>query len=313
MRHAPAGSFRILVVDDDALTRMLLRDHLETDGHEVIAVDSAVKAMAVIDCTPVQIVVADWLMPGVSGLELLRWVRGQRLNRQPHFVMLTANTAQERLVEAFDAGVDDFLRKPLNDVELRARMQAWTRLVSLQDQAKHLTDELTAANAKLAAQASSDELTGLANRRFAMQQLESCVHLAARHGHPLACALIDVDHFKLFNDQHGHAVGDRVLKHLADLLTQNARASDVRCRLAGDEFLVILPHTSLQEGTAWANRFCANLESSTLLHRNLELPITVSIGVAQWLASMTVEQLLESADRALYDAKDSGRAVVRLR
>jgi diguanylate cyclase (GGDEF)-like protein len=303
-------SFRILVVDDDPVTLALLRDHLETDGHDVVSVESAAEAIAVLTSEPVHIVVADWLMPGMNGLELLQWVRRFDLPRQPHFVMLTANTGQERLVEAFNAGVDDFLTKPFNEVELMARLQAWTRLVSLQEEASRLTSELRHANEQLVAIAASDDLTGLANRRSAMQQLDQGIHLANRHGHALACALIDVDKFKQFNDRFGHAVGDSVLKHLAAVLKESTRGGDVCCRLGGDELLVILPHTSLDDALSWAGRFTAQLADSPLRVKGQDLKLTVSMGVAQWAHPQNAEQLLEAADRALYDAKDNGRAAI---
>ncbi|HEV7299398.1 MAG TPA: diguanylate cyclase [Tepidisphaeraceae bacterium] len=310
MRRTATTSFNILTVDDDAVTRALLHAHLLAAGHGVISVESAAMAMAVIETEPVHIVVADWLMPQMSGLDLLRWVRQRPLTPQPHFVMLTANTGQEQLVEAFDAGVDDFLSKPFNEVELMARLQAWTRLVALQKEANQLAGELRGANELLVQLASRDDLTGLTNRRAAMEQLESCIGLARRHGHPLTCALIDVDHFKEFNDVHGHATGDYVLKHLAQVLRRSTRATDVSCRIGGDEFLVILSHTSLDAAKAWATKFADTLAVTPVQHKQLALSVTVSIGLKCWTPSTTIDELLDSTDRVLYEAKGAGRGVV---
>lgn len=307
----PKTPFRILIVDDDAVTRALLQDHFAGGEQEIVAVASAAAAMAVIESAPVQIVVADWLMPQVSGLDLLRWVRRRGQHSQPHFVMLTANTGREQLVEAFTAGVDDFLTKPFHEAELMARLKAWTRLVTLQDEASRLADQLRAANRQLVEIASNDELTGLANRRSARQQLEGLIQLASRHGHSLTCAWLDVDHFKHFNDRHGHAVGDRVLKHFADLLLRSTRSTDVCCRIGGDEFLVLLPHTSLPAASCWAEHLTHSLAITPVHHKDLTLPVRVSIGLANWVPPMTVDELLEAADRMLYDAKDAGRGSIR--
>lgn len=301
---------KILIVDDDDVTRALLYDHF-TAGGDVVAVESASRAMEIIEREPVQIIVADWLMPDISGLDLLQWMRQRDVSCQPHFVMLTANTGQERLVEAFNAGVDDFLSKPFNETELMARLKAWTRIVTLQSEAQRLTEELRAANNRLQTLASCDELTGLANRRSAMQQLLSCSSLSARHGHPLSCALIDVDHFKRFNDRHGHATGDQVLRHFADVLRSSTREGDMPCRIGGDEFLVILPHTSLGAASIWAEHLTTQLANSPLIYKELILPVQVSIGLAQWASPMIPDELLEAADQMLYTAKNAGRRAVR--
>src|SRR5207237_1961103 len=173
---------------------------------------------------PVHIVIADWVMPGLNGLDLCRWMRWQQFEHPIHFVMLTVHSDQARLVEAFEAGVDDFLSKPLKQDELLARMRAWSRFIRLQEDlaqqhqtAQRLNEEfetvnnqLAIANLQLAAMALQDDLTLLPNRREAMRRLEEQWCISRRYGLPLSCAMIDVDRFKQFNDIHGHAAGDAV-------------------------------------------------------------------------------------------------------
>lgn len=302
----------ILIVDDDAIVRTLLREHLISSGHDVIAVASAAEAMRAIETNPVRIIIADWLMPELSGLELLRWVRKLTVRPQPHFVMLTANTGRDSLVEAFNAGVDDFLSKPLNDSELLARLKAWTRLTVRQTEASQRTEELLVSNKQLSEIALSDELTSLANRRSAMKHLNSCIERASTLGGGLSCAMIDLDHFKQYNDLHGHATGDEVLKYFANMLRLSTRSTDQCCRLSGDEFLVILPHTPLEAASSWAHQLAAALAKSPLHHKELTLTVRVSMGLADWRPSMNADELLEAADRMLYDAKKAGRGAVRV-
>ena len=174
-----------------------------------------------------QIVVIDWIMPVMDGPSLCRWIRGRTPQQLVHVVMLTIYSEKTKLVEAFDAGVDDFLTKPIHEGELLARMHAWTRIISLEEDlasqgkaAEVRGNELANLNARLAHLAAFDELTGLPNRREAMKHLEEKLSLSKRYGHPLACAAIDVDHFKWINDGLGHAAGDWLLRQLSQSLAQ---------------------------------------------------------------------------------------------
>jgi len=309
---------RTLVVDDDPISRAILEDHVAAAGHDVFSADSAARAMYMLERTPVHIVIADWIMPGVSGLDLCRWVRGQKLPRATHFVILTVLSDKERLVEAFDAGADDFLSKPFHESELLARFRAWTRLVTLQDElaVRHqeslrLTSELISLNKKLSELAIRDELTGLENRREAARRLEEHTAIATRYGRSLTCAVLDVDQFKQFNDSHGHSVGDQVLKHVATILKHSVRAVDMVFRLGGDEFLVLLPDQSIENALIWAERFRQAVSTQPLSASLVSHNITVSIGLAEHSsATETAASLQDAADSALYAAKRGGRNAV---
>jgi diguanylate cyclase (GGDEF)-like protein len=275
--------------------------------------------MYMLEHAPVHIVVADWVMPDVSGLDLCRWVRGRQLPRSPHFVMLTVLNEQDRLVEAFEAGADDFLSKPFQEAELLARLRAWTRLVNLQEElaARHqesmrLTSELIALNKRLSDLATRDELTGLGNRREAMHRLDEHLSLAARYQHPLTCASVDVDQFNRINDSRGHAAGDRVLRELAETLLATTRSTDLCFRMGGDEFLVLLPHQTLADAAGWADRFRAAVAARPFSHNDVPMDVTVSVGLAaHGPSAATPDHLLDAADAALYAAKRDGRNAVR--
>jgi two-component system cell cycle response regulator len=305
-------SLNILIVDDDPISMAILREHLAAAGHDVLCADSAAGAMYTLERLPIHIVIADWVMPEVSGLDLCRWVHSRALARIPHFVMLTVLSDKARLVEAFDAGADDFLSKPFHEAEFIARLRAWTRLVNLQDQlcarnedAQRLTTQLLEVNRKLADLATRDELTGLPNRRQADRRLAEQIALAQRHGQAFSVALLDIDHFKQFNDSFGHLTGDEVLKHVASVLSRSVRASDTVFRIGGDEFLVIFPLQQHRDGAAWSERFQQELAEVPLVYKDHALSIACSVGLAEYSAAQeNSAALLEVADRALYAAKN---------
>lgn len=314
--HQP---LRIIVVDDEPISRTILEEHLAAAGHDVFCAESAAEAMYTLERAPVHIVVADWLMPGVTGLDLCRWVRGRELPRSPHFVICTALQERDHLVEAFEAGADDFLTKPFHEAELLARLRAWTRLVTLQDElaARHqessrLASELITANRRLSELATQDDLTGLGNRREAMRRLAEHLAVAVRYGQPLTCASIDIDNFKLFNDTHGHLAGDAVLRHVAGVLQRTTRSADLCFRMGGDEFLVLLPHQALADAARWADRFRATVAVNPCRYNDVHMDLTVSVGLAdQTPAAETPDAVLDAADAALYAAKRAGRNTTR--
>jgi diguanylate cyclase (GGDEF)-like protein len=284
---------RILVVDDDVVSRTMLDEHLSAAGHQVLLASSVSEAIEVFERETVQIVIADWLMPQATGIELCQWVRQRHSAAPIHFVMLTVLSEKARLIEAFEAGVDDFLSKPLHEGELLARLRAWTRIVTLQEQ--------------LAEQATRDELTCLPNRREAIRCLSDHWSIAIRYDRPLSCAVVDVDNFKQINDSAGHGVGDAVLRHLASLLSASVRASDTVFRIGGDEFLVLLPDTTEAEALQWADR-----SRETVAAHPDGIRTTISIGVAQREKAMQDwREMVEAADAALLAGKRDGRSITR--
>ncbi len=305
-------SLRVLVVEDDATTLMLLEATLQAAGHSVVSARNGVEALSLIAQQPPQLVVSDWLMPEMDGLTLCRHLRANDAWRNIYMVILTAQENPDRLIEAFEAGVDDYLVKPISPKIFFARLRAAQRVIQMQaeladdrEQLQRLANELTAANQRLQQLALTDVLTGLPNRRAAMQRLEQEWSSTRRNHRPLVCMIVDIDHFKSINDKFGHPVGDLALKNTAQMLRQAARAQDLVCRFGGEEFLVICPDTDIAAAYQGAERLRQQVALMTVTGVTA---LTISIGVAEAGGDMaTPDELLSRADKCLYAAKQAGR------
>lgn len=306
---------RVLIVDDEPTDLRLLHKHLELAGYEVLTATDGLEAMKILHAEGPQLVITDWMMPEMDGIEFCRAVRCSELVGIVYIIILTAHSDKDRLVEAFQAGADDFLSKPFHRQELSARVKAGMRIVSLESElamerrALHKTNaELTVLNSQLDRLATTDALTGLFNRRVAVQKLDELWEAAVRYDQPLACILLDIDHFKRFNDTHGHDVGDAVLRHVASALRQHTRGCDPLCRIGGEEFLVLCPSTTAAEASNGAERLRRAVESSALTCDGVKLAVTMSAGVSERNSTTAGSgELLKSADTALYAAKQAGR------
>jgi diguanylate cyclase (GGDEF)-like protein len=307
---------RVLVVDDDRSMRALLERMLVAAGHHVVSASNGVEALSLIEKERPQLIVTDWLMPQMDGIALCRELRSKPENRSIYVIIITMQESSDKLVEAFEAGADDYLNKPITPKVFFARLRAGQRVVQLQEelafdreQLMRFSAELSAANERLQGQALSDALTGLPNRRFAMERLEQEWALTKRGDRALSCLMVDVDHFKSINDRYGHQVGDDALKLVADTLRRAARTQDVVCRYGGEEFLVICPDTDAQAAVLCAERLRTNIAAQGLrLQGGGEHKMTVSIGVAEKSETITsLEALLIRADDNLYAAKEAGR------
>ena len=320
-------STRILVVDDDPAWVKLLEKHLTDEGHEVLTAQNGREGMRVVPEQGPQLVITDWLMPEMDGLEFCRALRAHEGVPFVYVIIVTAQREKERTLEAFQAGVDDFLTKPVQKDEILARLWAAQRIIQLQTDLDrqyrevHLVNakmalaarELEAANEKLHQLATTDELTGLLNRREAMNRLAEHWASTERHGEPLACIMVDIDHFKGFNDQYGHAFGDLVLKETSHMLQNTTRIEERACRIGGEEFLIICPKATVQEAAEGAERIRRAVEAQAIRCGRLKLTVTISLGVAERTAlTATCDDLLRAADEALYAAKAGGRNTVRM-
>jgi two-component system, cell cycle response regulator len=254
-------------------------------------------------------------MPGMDGITLCKSLRETMLGRSMYIVVLTSFEDVGRLVEAFDAGADDYLRKPISARVLLARLRAGQRVLQLHDELdrdreemRRVAADLAIANRRFQEAALTDALTGFPNRRYALDRVEQEWAAAKRTGRSFACLLIDVDHFKQVNDTYGHDIGDKVLRHTADMLKQSARVHDALARLGGEEFLVVCPDTDAKGAYICAERLREAVASALYVDGSLSLSVTVSIGVAVWSKDMpTSEALIKSADQAVYFAKEAGR------
>lgn len=306
---------RVLVVEDDRVMSALLASKLERAGHTVFTACDGVEALAMVARHQPQLIIADWLMPNMGGIGLCRKLRETAEHQDVYFIVMTAQEDSDKLVEAFEAGVDDYLVKPINTKIFFARLRAGMRVVKLQQELaadrEHLlriSNDLRLANDRLRHLALTDELTSLPNRRAAMERLEQEWALTQRGNRELACLMVDVDHFKAINDKLGHPVGDIALRHVAHVLRLSARAQDVVCRFGGEEFLVICPDTDAGSAYQCAERLRLQVAGAAVGDVSPAVRVTVSIGVAvKTVAMRSLEELLSRADRHLYAAKQAGR------
>jgi diguanylate cyclase (GGDEF)-like protein len=315
----PVGQqHRIIVVEDEPATRKLLQRQLSSAGYDVTAYTDGRAALDPITAMNSGIVLADWSMPEMDGLQLcgaIRELEAMQALGNIYFILLTANDSKEQTIAGLDAGANDYLTKPYHQGELLARIQVGARMLKLQEELLQRTIEFQKANTQMAILtrrleelANTDTLTGLANRRCLFDRFADLWQLAARHGHPLSCVMFDVDRFKLTNDSFGHDAGDQVLREVADALRESARRPDLCGRLGGEEFVIICPATPRDGAAALAERVRARLSAATIPYNGRILHVTVSCGVAERTdATSSPEDLLREADTMLYRAKASGR------
>lgn len=254
--------------------------------------------------TDIELVITDIQMPRVSGQQLLKLIRlsdEPRIQNLPVIVMTTANDNADKHL-AFLNGANDFLNKPIDPLELQARLNVHHRLA-------RTIHELEESRKALAEQASTDTLTRLRNRRMFYSQAEQNLAACRRSGQDVSVLLLDIDHFKKVNDTYGHHAGDEVLVRIAQLLSQLMRAADTVARFGGEEFVALLPETNKLGAAVLGERIRATIEREQIVVAGQHIPVTVSIGIATLPANdlETIDQLLRVADQRLYLAKHNGR------
>lgn len=290
----------VLIVEDSAAQRALLRRSLEQANYRVLEAASAQEAQDLALKTSPDAVLLGWDLPDSDGPEVLRrWKAHGELQWIP-VLMLTSHTEPEKIHEALECGAVDFLRKPPDDIELHARIRSAVRVKALQDELRFL--------------ASRDPLTGLLNRRALMERLNQELVRCRRYSHDLSVAIIDLDHFKAVNDAHGHDIGDLVLTQIAAYLQRGLREVDTVTRFGGEEFVALLPDTSLRRARDTLNRLRRNAAGESWGNVAHPVKLTFSAGLTCFVPALGDEPdfLIKSADTALYQAKDMGRDRVEI-
>lgn len=310
----------LLVVDDDPMVLASLSKQLAKEGYQVATSRDAESALKyVIELRP-SLLIIDWHMQPMDGIELCKALRATDFGKAIYIIMLTAAESEDELVEAFDAGIDDYVTKPVSARVLLSRLHAGQRIVLLQQEVEkerrdiqRYTAELAVSNRRLELMAYTDILTSLPNRRYALSRLEQEFDAAVRFKRPLSVLMLDLDHFKSINDTLGHDSGDQVLAHVAKLIKQTVRSCDVACRLGGEEFLVIAINTDGATALLLAERIRGAIEKKQPDVLALHGQITVSIGVAGSIgAKPDWKELMNLADQALYKVKQGNRNGVQL-
>ncbi|MDO8589261.1 MAG: EAL domain-containing protein [Armatimonadota bacterium] len=293
---------RALVAEDDPISRRLLEAMLVKWGYELIVASSGEEAWRLLqeEDAP-RLVILDWMMPGMDGVQICREIRKQEGRPYTYIVLLTAKNEKQDAVEGLHAGADDYVAKPFNPQELKVRLRAGKRVLDLQS-------ELLAARAELQERATHDSLTGLPNRLLFADRLNQCLAAARRRKDLLAVMFLDLDRFKLINDTLGHNAGDQLLRKVADRLKTCLREGDTLARMGGDEFTITLADMqSERDAVAVAQRALDALTDQFLIAGH-ELFISTSIGISLFPAhGSDVETLVKNADAAMYRAKEQGR------
>ena len=293
---------KILVADDSAIYRKLVEHTLSDDHHTVIFAKNGREALQLYAEHRPALVITDWTMPDISGLELCQKIRKDFQQHFAHIILLTSNDDKEQVVEGLAAGADDYLTKPFHQGELRARVHVGLRVVELHRQVQ-------AQNRQLEELALTDPLTGLANRRAVDIWITRQLSAAARHDFPIWVAICDLDHFKKVNDTFGHEAGDNVLKAFAEILKHCTRQSNICGRQGGEEFLVVITHVERDNSVIAFERIRKQMEQQKFTANKETFSVTTSIGIAGFRGTKppTFADLLASADEALYAAKRKGR------
>ncbi len=309
-----------LVVDDHPAQRLFLDRMLRLAGYIPRIACDGNEALSAIETRMPDILFIDWMMPGLNGLELTRDIRRRAGGERCYVIMLTSKASADDLAAAFDAGVDDYMTKPVGAVELHARLKAAVRLTTLGrtlservTEVSILNTGLVELNTQLEELASTDGLTGLLNRRAGMQRLTDAWSAAERYATPLSVAIVDIDNFKRVNDEFGHARGDAAIRHVASVLRDQAREGDAVARFGGEEFIVVMPRADSGEASNVMERARQRVERARCQADGREVLLSISVGIAERGLEMSGnEALLASADRMLYEAKANGRNRVQV-
>ena len=301
---------KILIAEDDAVSRTILRRAVEKLGHECLAAADGEEAWGLYKENPdVDVIISDWMMPGVDGLELCRRVRGDGREGYTYFIFLTALGDREHLLQGLEAGADDYLSKPLDRDELGMRLTSALRVTELHRRLAFQNGELEKLNRMFFEQSRQDPLTSLGNRLRLGEDLQVLQSRKERYGHRYAVVLLDVDFFKAYNDRYGHLAGDDVLQRVAATISSSLRAGDGAYRYGGEEFLMVLPEQDAEAAAAITDRLRRAVEGLGIPHADGTPSgvVTISAGVAVSDDAEDTDGLLKATDEALYAAKSEGR------
>jgi len=296
---------KVLIAEDDKLCRTILNKNLKKWGYEVLTTENGKEAWEVIQKENVQIAILDWIMPKVDGVELCEKIRKTDWDKYIYIIMLTIKNQQTDIRKGFAAGVDDYITKPFDTHELKARLQTGTRIICLHNQ-------LLESQKKLQEIAIHDMLTNLLNRYEILNVLQDEIHRSSREEKFVSTVMLDIDFFKNINDAHGHDVGDEVLIEVASRLNKTLRRYDKVGRYGGDEFLVVLPNCDMKNTSRISERLRRAVSGEKIETKAGNLAVTISAGCAstEKISTPSIESLVKISDKAMYHAKNMGRNCV---
>lgn len=299
---------RILVAEDDAISRTLLVRTLQRAGYAVISVENGAQAIAeLVKQDPPRLALLDWVMPEMDGVEVCREIRRRKEQAYTYLILLSSRESKGDIVVGLESGADDYLTKPFDMDELKARLRTGHRILELED---HLVE----ARESMRFQATHDLLTSLWTRGVIVELMSHEIMRSRRERSCTAVMMCDIDHFKSVNDEYGHAIGDDVLREVARRLHNSVRSYDMVGRYGGEEFLVALNRCNPGSAVSRAENLRAKIGGRPIQTTNKPVSVTISIGLAlsTEFTECTVEELMYQADMALYAAKAAGRNCVRV-
>ncbi len=293
---------KILIAEDDKVSLRILEKHISGWGYDIIVAGNGEEALRKLREGAVRLAILDWMMPGINGLEICRFIRQDGGPKYIYIIMLTSRDSRQDIVEGLEAGADDYMAKPVNFLELRARIQTGRRVVELED-------KLLESNRKMKELADRDNLTSLWNRANVFQFFEEELDRGRRESRPVSVIMIDIDNFKNINDTHGHLAGDIVLIEVAKRLERGVRPYDKAGRYGGDEMLLVLPGCGLAEAGGIGERLRTSISREKVRTPAGDLNVTVTLGCAssELDPDATAEALVAASDTALYKGKSQGR------
>ncbi len=294
---------KILIAEDDNVSRRRLEKFLTDIDFEVVSCEDGLDAWKIIQSENApNLLILDWMMPGMDGMEICRKIRKQAREPYTFILLLTSKGKQDDFVKGMEAGADDYIVKPFNNNELRARLKAGKRIIEL-------NEELLSVRDNFEKQATHDKLTGLYNRHFMGEILEKEFYRTLRYQNDLSCLLLDLDNFKDINDTFGHSFGDLVLREFSEGFIQNLRNSDIPIRYGGEEFMILLPNTGIAGAQRMAEKIRTSCEKKKYDDGHSSTVVTVSIGIASVKHHQLTEskEIIACADKALYRSKAEGR------
>jgi two-component system chemotaxis response regulator CheY len=299
---------KTLIVEDEPEFRLLLSLLLRQCGHDVIEAMDGQTAWDRLQVERIQLVLTDWVMPQMHGPELIRKIRDANFPYYTYIILLTARTGHQDVVDGLRSGADDYLIKPFDQEEMRARLQIAERIINLETRQRETLEQMREL-------ALRDSLTGILNRRAIFERAEDELERAHREKTNLSMLMADLDHFKTINDRFGHAAGDVALKLAVDTIVRMLRPYDHVGRWGGEEFLIVLPNTDPDEAYQVAERLrlsIANAEMELGGGESIELRISLGVTTTTPQNNLNVDGLVKQADVALYQAKNSGRNQVKI-
>ncbi|HKV06254.1 MAG TPA: diguanylate cyclase [Candidatus Acidoferrales bacterium] len=303
MTEKPKVGNKILVADDEPVSRRMLEGLLVKWGYDVVTVTDGADAVRILENqNSPQLAVLDWVMPGLEGPQVCQRVREHTDRPYVYILLLTARSQKDDLLRGLESGADDYLTKPFDAQELRARLHVGQRILELQN-------NLIATREELRFRATHDFLTGISNRGVVLDAIGREHARQLREGGSFAIIMMDLDHFKYVNDKYGHLSGDAVLKEVARRMTGCIRPYDTLGRYGGEEFLVVAPSCDAQGALALAERIRRQIEAAPVVTDQGQVAVTASFGVAASTSDMPLDSsaLLRVVDEALYRAKERGR------